>query len=208
MTGHAIGDMAVRQILEGFRHLRQFEKDHNLPKLRHRIEHVQIVHPDDAAKLAEYGIIASMQPIHAISDMEIADRYWGIRTKGSYAWRSQLRHGAVLAFGSDSPVESPNPFWGLYAATQRKKLDKSDAQPWLMEECLSIQEAIKGYTVGPAYAGYQEAEMGQLKPGYFADLIVLDKDPYQASAIELRDMRPMATMVDGQWVFTKKRTDV
>ncbi len=208
ITGHAIGDMAVRQILEGFRHLRQFETENNLPKMRHRIEHVQLVHPEDAAKLAELDIVASMQPIHAISDMEIADKHWGARINGAYAWQSQLNHGAILAFGSDSPVESPNPFWGLYAATQRKKLDHPNSQNWIEKECLTIQDAIAAYTVGPAYAAYQERELGQLKPGYSADLIVLEQDPYQANAQELRDMLPIATMIDGQWVYQKESASI
>ena len=93
--------------------------------LEHRIEHVQLIHPEDAPRLAKLGVIASMQPLHATSDMDMADQFWGERSSDAYAWNSLLAHGTVLAFGSDAPVETPNPFAGLYAAVTRRRADGS-----------------------------------------------------------------------------------
>jgi len=206
---HAIGDRANHEVLQAVSRLRQFEQEHALsvganPKarIRHRIEHVQVIHPDDAGRLAQLRVIASMQPIHAISDMEMADRYWGKRAHTSYAWKLQLDHGAALAFGSDAPVESPNPFLGLHAAVTRQRLDGSpSAEGWIPEQKITLQQAIQAYTVGAAYAAGWEDRVGQLKPGYLADLIVLDQDPFEIPAEELAALTPQATMVGGEWVY-------
>lgn len=202
ITGHAIGDRAVHEILDGLEQLRLYEKEKTLPALRHRIEHVQIIHPDDAGRLGKLGIIASMQPIHATSDMYAADKYWAERANLAYAWRTQLNHGAALAFGSDAPVETPNPFLGLYSAVTRRRLDASAVtQGWYAEQCLNVNEALEAYTIGPAYAGMRENELGRLLPGYFADLIVLEKDPFTSNPDELYSLRPSGTMVGGEWVW-------
>lgn len=202
MTGHAIGDRAVHEILQGYQRLRAYENDHQYPPLRHRIEHAQVIHPDDQNRLADLAIIASMQPIHAASDMDAADKYWGRRADLSYAWKTQLCSGATLAFGSDSPVESPNPFWGLYAAVTRKKLQGRSKASWYPEQCLTIKEAIQAYTLGPAFAAYQEHQLGQLTPGYFADLIVLDTNPYTCDPEQIKSILPIATMIGGKWVWS------
>ncbi len=134
MAVHAIGDRANHEVLQAFEHLRVFEKE-NFPdraSLPHRIEHVQLLHPQDIHRLAQLGVAASMQPLHATSDMFMADRYWGDRAALSYAWRSQLDHSAVLAFGSDAPVESPNPFWGMHAAVTRQRQDRCSERSWLV----------------------------------------------------------------------------
>ncbi len=202
MTVHAIGDRANHEVLNAYEQLRAFERDHQLPARRHRIEHVQVLHPDDIGRLGKLGVIASMQPIHAISDMTAADKYWGERAQFSYGWRSQLNAGAVLAFGSDAPVESPNPFLGLHAAVTRRRADGSpDAEGWRPKEKLSLAEALLGFTAGPAYAAGMEARLGKLAPGYFADLIVLDEDPFQIDAHDLQHLKPQATMVGGEWVW-------
>ena len=202
MTGHAIGDRAVHEILEGYERLRVYEKENSLPALRHRIEHVQLVHPDDARRLGSLGIVASMQPIHAISDMLMAEKYWGDRVNLAYSWRTQLDSGAVLAFGSDAPVEVPNPFLGLHAAVTRRNADGySNTRGWHPEQCLSIRQAVEGYTVGAAYAAGREDQLGKLLPGYFADLIVLDKDPFTCHPDELMGMNSSGTMLGGEWVW-------
>lgn len=199
---HAIGDRANHETLNAFDQLRKFEQDQNFPKLRHRIEHVQIVHPDDAGRLSDLGIIASMQPFHAISDMYMSDQYWGERAANSYAWQSQANHGAILALGSDAPVESPNPFLGLYAAVTRQRIDDSPRpEGWYPEQCLSLDQAIKGYTIGPAYAGGVESRCGKLAAGYLADLIALEQDPFENPPTDLLAMTPLATMVGGEWVW-------
>jgi predicted amidohydrolase YtcJ len=202
MAVHAIGDRANHEVLDAYEQLRRFERDRSLPPLRHRIEHVQVIHPDDAGRLADLGIIASMQPTHATSDMRMADQYWGERAALSYAWGTQLQSGAQLAFGSDAPVESPNPFLGLHAAVTRQRADGSPGiDGWYPEQRLSMQQAIQGYTSGAAYAAGLEDCLGKLAPGYLADLIVLAQDPFVISPADLLEMESSATMVGGEWVW-------
>ena len=205
MAVHAIGDRAVHEVLNAYQQLRRYEHAQlGAPDLRHRIEHVQLLHPDDAGRLAELGIIASMQPIHATSDLYMADRYWGGRARLSYAWRTQLAQGARLAFGSDAPVESPNPFLGLHAAVTRRRVDGSPGeQGWYPEQRLTLLEALHAFTTGPAYAAGMQDRLGRLSPGYLADLIVLEADPFTCPPHELQYLRPECTMVAGEWVFSK-----
>ncbi len=199
---HAIGDRANHEALNGYAQLRRFEHTRDLPPLPHRIEHLQVIHPQDASRLAELGLTASMQPIHATSDMRMADQYWGQRAALSYAWRTQLEQGARLAFGSDAPVESPNPFWGLHAALTRQRSDGSPAPAgWYPEQRLTIQQALTAYTLGPAYLAGQEGRLGKLAPHHLADLIVLEQDPFLVPPADLLGMQPIATMVGGQWVW-------
>jgi predicted amidohydrolase YtcJ len=202
MTVHAIGDRANHEVLNAYEQLRGYERDHNLPALRHRIEHVQLLHANDAARLAQLNVIASMQPIHAPSDMPTADKLWGERVRFAYAWRTQLASGATLAFGSDAPVESPNPFWGLHAATTRRRADGSPSPSgWIPEQKLSMPEALAAYTLGPAYASGLESRAGRLAPGCLADLIVLENDPLTCPPDDLLAMQSSATMVGGEWVW-------
>ena len=178
--------------------MRTFEREQGWPVLRHRIEHVQTIKPEDAGRLAELDIIASMQPIHAPSDMVTADRALGDRTAWSYAWNSQWQAGATLAFGSDAPVETPNPFHGLHAAVTRRRADGSPGpQGWHPEQRLDIREAISGFTLGPAYASGREDRLGRLSAGFLADLIILDKDPFTCDPAELIAIQPVATMIMG-----------
>jgi len=202
MTVHAIGDRANHEVLNAYEQLRAYEKKKGLPALRHRIEHVQVLHPDDAPRLAALNVVASMQPIHATSDMLMADKYWGKRSALAYAWRTQLDAGAHLAFGSDAPVESPNPFWGIHAAVTRRRADGSpNPDGWHPEQRLTMQEAIEGFTTGAAYAAYVENRVGKLAQGYLADLIVLEKNPFNGDPEEVKDMQSSATMVGGDWVW-------
>jgi hypothetical protein len=203
---HAIGDRANHEVLEAFDHLRRFEQEQRITslggRLRHRIEHVQLLHPDDAGRLAALGVTASMQPFHATSDMLMADRFWGERTAYSYAWKLQLQHQANLAFGSDAPVESPNPFWGLHAAvTRRRKDGRPGPQGWIPAQRIGLGEALRAYTYGAAYAAGMEDRLGKLASNYLADLIVLEQDPFECEADELYKLQPSATMVGGEWVF-------
>jgi predicted amidohydrolase YtcJ len=205
LTVHAIGDRANHEVLNAYEQLRNYERENNLPALRHRIEHVQVIHPDDAARLGKMNVIASMQPIHATSDMLMADAFWGERSRLAYALRTQLEHGARLALGSDAPVESPNPFLGLYAAVVRRRADGSPSpEGWYPEQKLSMAEAWEGFTLGPAYAAHMENRLGRLAPGYLADLIVLDasQDPFTCDPQDLLTMQSSATMVGGEWVYT------
>lgn len=199
---HAIGDRANHEVLEAYEQLRAYEGARRLPHLRHRIEHVQVLHRDDARRLASLEVIASMQPLHATSDMLMADKYWGRRTDLAYALKTQLDLGARVAFGSDAPVESPNPFWGIHAAVTRRRADGLPGpNGWHPEQRLSVQQAIEGFTSGPAYAAYAEKRQGKLAAGSLADLIVLDTDPFTCDPEELRNLRPVATMIGGEWVL-------
>jgi predicted amidohydrolase YtcJ len=202
---HAIGDRANREVLDAFAQLRAYESAHmpgELNKLRHRIEHVQLLHPQDTARLSRLGIIASMQPIHATSDMEMTNRYWGARAALAYAFHTQVEHGAVIAFGSDAPVENPNPFLGLHAAVTRRRIDGSPGeQGWHPEQRISVKDTLRAYTYGPAYAAGLETQLGALSPGYLADLLVLNSDPFRCPANELHQVHPLATMVAGRWRF-------
>ncbi len=202
MTVHAIGDRANHEVLNAYEQLRNYETENRLSPLRHRIEHVQVIHPDDAPRLGKLDVVASMQPIHATSDMLMADQFWGERSRLAYAWRTQLDFGARLAFGSDAPVESPNPFWGLHAAITRRRADGSPSpEGWYPEQKLTFAEALHGYTLGPAYIAYMEHRLGRLAPNHLADLIVLDKDPFTCDPDELLSMQSSATMVGGEWVY-------
>jgi predicted amidohydrolase YtcJ len=206
MAIHAIGDRANRVVLDAYAKLRAFET--SLPalstgKLRHRIEHVQVIHPDDLPRFSQLDVIASMQPIHATSDMDMADHYWGTRSNYAYAWRSLIEHHAHLAFGSDAPVESPNPFFGIHAAVTRRRVDGSPSpQGWHPEQRLSLQEAIGGFTTGAAYAAGMEDRLGKLAPGFLADLLIVNDNPFTCPPEGLSNIKPLAVMVGGEWVYS------
>ena len=205
---HAIGDHANHEVLDAISQLRRLEEQIRAAtpepgrRLRHRIEHVQVIHADDASRLAQLGVVASMQPIHATSDMLMADRFWGERAALSYAWMTQLDYGAILAFGSDAPVESPNPFWGLHAAVTRRRTDGSPGPlGWYPEQRLNLQQALHAFTTGAAYVAGWDDRLGMLARGYLADLIVLESDPFECLPQELHMLKPSGTMIGGEWVF-------
>ncbi len=203
-TIHAIGDRAVHDVLEVFEAVRAQEAEAGILRSsrRHRIEHVQITLADDAPRLAHLDIIASMQPIHATSDYEMVDRYWGQRGIHSYALRTQLAVGAHLALGSDAPLDDINPWAGLHAAITRRRADGSPSpEGWYPSQKLTLQEALHGYTQGPAYAAQQEYQLGMLAPTYFADLIVLDRDLFKLDPMDILDVNVLGTMVGGVWRF-------
>lgn len=201
MTVHAIGDKANHELLEVYATVRDEESARGAARLRHRCEHVQILHPQDYARLGQLQVIASMQPIHATSDMLMADTFWGARRNaGAYAWRTQLNAGATLAFGSDAPIENFNPFWGIHAAVTRRRADGTPSpEGWFPDQRLTVDEAVRGFTLGAAYAGYRENETGALTPGKFADLIVIDRDIYSCDPMAIKDTVVEGTMVGGEW---------
>jgi predicted amidohydrolase YtcJ len=199
---HAIGDRANREVLDAVELCRQAGAG---PHLRHRIEHTQILHADDIPRLAKLGVIASMQPIHATQDMLVADELWGERCAGAYAWRSLLDAGAVLAFGSDSPVEDLSVMKGIHAAVTRRRADGSPgAEGWYPEERLTVAETIYAYTAGAAYASGEEAIKGTLSPGKLADLVVLSQDVFAIDPMAILDTEVVATMFDGGFVYTSR----
>ncbi len=208
LSVHAIGDRANHDVLDVFEALRRAAPG-GAPPLRHRIEHVQLLHPADYPRLGALGVVASMQPLHATSDMVMADAYWGPRCSGAYAWRTQLSAGAVLAFGSDCPVENFNPFWGLHAAVTRRRADGAPhPEGWYGEQRLSVEEAVRAFTQGAAYAGHLEDRLGRLAPGYLADLIVIDRDIFTVDPMAIRDTQVLGTMVGGAWKYTDPQAGI
>ncbi|MCD4684816.1 MAG: amidohydrolase, partial [Anaerolineae bacterium] len=203
-TIHAIGDRAVHDVLDVYETVRAEEAERGVPRSarRHRLEHVQIIHPDDAYRLGELDIIASMQPIHATSDWEMADRYWGERAQWSYNWRLQIEAGAVLAFGSDAPVEPLEPLKGIYAAvTRRHPSGAPGPDGWFPEGRLDMETTLRAFTQGPAYAAGMEHELGTLAPGFFADVVVLDRDLFMIAPDEIPETKVFGTLVGGDWKY-------
>ncbi len=199
---HAIGDRANREVLDAVEASRQAGQGSGL---RHRIEHTQILHPDDIPRLAELEVIASMQPIHATQDMLLADSLWGARSAGAYAFRSLLDAGAVLAFGSDCPVEDLNVMKGIHAASTRRRADGSPGREgWYPQERLSVSEAVYAYTAGAAYASGEETIKGTLSPGKLADLVVLSQDIFAIDPMTILDTKVVATMFDGAFVYASE----
>lgn len=170
---HAIGDGAVRRALDALEPLRGA-----WPRWRPRVEHAQCVDAADMARFAELGVIASMQPVHAVSDRELADREWPGRTQNAYAWRPLQAAGAVLAFGSDAPVEDASPLLGLAAATSWRRQAR-----WHPELALTRAQALRAYTWGVAYSAGMERETGRLRPGLLCDLTVVDGDTVRATVV-------------------------
>ena len=160
----------------------------------------RFIHPQDAHRLAELDVIASMQPIHATSDMVAADRYWGARTAYAYNPRLQLDHGARVAFGSDAPVEPLNPLLGIHAAVTRER-DGAPVGGWRPEAKLNVHEALLGFTQGAAYAAGMEDRLGKLAEGYLADLVVLDRNIFEIAPEEIPELNVLGTMVDGAWRY-------
>jgi predicted amidohydrolase YtcJ len=194
---HAIGDRANRWVLDAFEAARPVARRFGL---RQRIEHAQLLHPDDLARLAGLGVVASMQPIHCTSDRDAADRYWGRRARYAYAFRSLADSGAVLAFGSDAPVETLDVLRGLHAAVFRR--DPADGRdPWYPQEALTVEGALRAYTNGAAYASGEEHVKGSLEEGKVCDLAVLDHDVVSEPA-SLAHARVRLTVLGGQVVFS------
>jgi len=200
---HAIGDRANREVINGYAQLTDSGLLQKSP-LPLRIEHVQLIDPQDIQRLAALGIMASMQPIHAPSDRGTADRHWGTRCAHAYAWQSVRESGTRLIFGSDAPVESPNPYWGLYAALTRKLPNQPPSiENWHTEQCLSLPDALEAYIRLPHAISGNSAKLGILKAGHIADLSVFTRDPLRSSPQELVSLRPAAVMIDGSWLFNR-----
>jgi predicted amidohydrolase YtcJ len=195
---HAIGDKANRRVLDAFAKQRQ---EHGAIGLRHRIEHVQLLHPTDLPRFKDLDIIASMQPIHATSDMALADKYWGERARWGYAWKSLLNSGTRLALGSDAPVESLDPLVGIHAAVTRQRADGEPEGGWYPQERLSVAEAVHGYTLEAAYASGEEKEKGSITAGKLADLVVLSQDVFEIPPQEILNSCVVATIFDGKIVY-------
>ena len=191
---HAIGDRANREALDAFETTRDLWQPLGL---RHRIEHAQCLDPADVGRFAELGVACSVQYSHAPSDRDLAERFWGERLDGTYAFRSLTESGAVVANGSDAPVEELDPLAGI-AAGVRRTID--DRPGWRPEESVTVEQALHATTVAPAWLAGDERRRGTLLPGRLADLVVLDRDPVACEPDELPSVAVVATMVGGRWV--------
>lgn len=197
---HAIGDYGNRQSLDAF----EFAQDGTRSDLRNRVEHAQIIALEDIPRFAELGVIASMQATHATSDMNMAeDRIGSERIKGAYAWRKLLDSGAVIANGSDFPVELANPMFGLYASVARQNRDGLPEGGWHSEEGLTREETLHSFTLAAAYAAHQEDRLGSLEPGKWADFIIVDRDFFTIPQAEIDDMEVIQTWVGGDLVYER-----
>jgi hypothetical protein len=197
---HAIGDAAIAQVISTYE---QLSKSYGSDR-RWRIEHFQIADPKDIPRLAPAGIIASMQPTHQTSDRLMAEKRLGPnRLAGAYAWQSVLKSGARLAFGTDFPVESPNPFPGLSAAVSRQDVNGQPPGGWIPGERLTFAEALGAYTRGAAYAGFAEDKIGALEPGKWADFILIDRDPTKVDPQALARTEVLETWVAGKKVWER-----
>ncbi|WP_420628543.1 amidohydrolase [Candidatus Leptofilum sp.] len=203
VTVHAIGDKANHDVLDVFEAVRQEETIRNTQyKLRHRIEHVQLIHPADQPRLAQLNVIASMQPIHATSDMETAVHHWGSRTKDSYAWRIMLNSGATLVFGSDAPIEKIDPMLGIHAAVTRQRPDGSPGPDgWHPEQKLTMAETIHAFTTAAAITSGQEATQGSIICGKLADFTIFSRDIFTIPPDELLDVEISGTVVGGTFKY-------
>lgn len=209
LTIHAIGDLANHVVLNAYEKLRTYEVKNNLQHLRHRIEHVQVIHADDLPRLAKLDIIASLQPVHAPSDMFIADQYLGARTKSAYAYRSLLDTGATCVFGSDAPVEPVNPFHGIHAAVTRRRSDGSPGpEGWHPEQRLSLKEALIGFSRTPAEIANRGSRLGRIEAGHQADFLLLEEDPFAIDPQSLWRIQPLATYISGKCVYNPKNMAV
>jgi predicted amidohydrolase YtcJ len=199
LTIHAIGDRANRDVLNILAEVRAREGG---ARLRHRIEHVQCIHDEDLPRLALLDVLASVQPIHATSDMLIADKYWGPqRAPGAYAFRRLLDSGAHLVFGSDGPIEPHDPLIGIHAAVTRRRSDGTPGpEGWQGQERIGVAEAVDAYTYWPAYAAGEEHYRGSIAPGKVADLVLLSADIFTIDPMRIPDVRVEMTMIDGKMV--------
>ncbi|MEO6228103.1 MAG: amidohydrolase, partial [Thermomonas sp.] len=199
---HAIGDRGNRLVLDTYERVlgADAKTDH-----RWRVEHAQILAPAELGRFAKLGVIASMQPTHATSDMPWAkERLGEERLVGSYAWRSLLDTGAHLAFGSDFPVESPDPRLGLYAAVTSQDRQGHPPGGWFPAQRMTTAEALRGFTADAAWAGFDEDQVGRLAPGLHADFVVLAADPLAVPDSQIDDLVIRSTWVDGKPVYEAK----
>ncbi len=196
---HAIGDKAIRVQLDVFDSV---TKRNGVRDRRFRIEHAQHIHPDDIQRLADMKVIPSMQPYHAIDDGCWAEKYIGLdRSRTTYAFNSLDKAGALLAFGSDWYVAPPSPLEGIYAAVTRRTLDNKNPSGWIPEQKISVEKALRAYTIGGAYASFDEKNKGTIEAGKLADFVILDKDLFSIAPEKIRDVKVVATYVGGHKVY-------
>ena len=205
VSTHAIGDGGNRMVLDAYEKVLREMPD---PDNRWRIEHAQVVALEDIPRFARLAIIPSMQTVHATSDKNMAENRVGPdRIKGAYAWRKFLNTGVVIPNGTDAPVELVNPFHGLFAAVSRQSRDGKPAGGWYPEEKMTREEALKSYTLWPAYAAFEEKIKGSIEAGKLADFVVIDRDYMSCGESEIKDIRVLETVIGGKSVYPVKRVE-
>lgn len=197
---HAIGDRANRELITVFENLTHHVSRFTL-HVPHRIEHVQMIRPDDVTRLARLGVVASVQPIHCPDDIPMVEKSVGPRGRFAYPFRDMLDAGVTLALGSDCPVANPNPMFGIHAAVTRQQRDGEPQGGWYPEQRLTVAEAVWGYTMGTALVAGREAELGSITPGKLADLVVLDRDIFAIEPVEIAQAQVAMTIFDGRVVY-------
>ena len=199
---HAIGDAANAELLAAIEDM----SDTYAGDRRWRIEHAQIIDPADLPRFARHGIIASMQPVHQTSDMRMAEARMGLeRLQGAYAWRSMIDNRVPLAFGSDFPVENPNPFHGLAAAISREDASGNPPGGWLPQQRLTMEQAFAAFTRGAAFAGFAEDRLGSLEPGRMADFLFIDRDIFEVTdQRQIRETQVLETWISGRKAWERR----
>lgn len=197
---HAIGDRAIALTLQVFQETAEKLKKDNLPPVRNRIEHYQLVNPEILSVSADIQPVISMQPLHLAGDWRAADRYWGSRSRFAYAFASALRTSAPLIFGSDAPVESPNPWWGIHSAVNRQDLNNQPREGWYPEEKISLNDALQSYISTPPVCTKIKS-IGQIKKDYFADFLLLENDPFSMPPQEIHKTKILGAYFNGKKIF-------
>jgi hypothetical protein len=203
---HAIGDRANRELALAFQRVLEPGGEPagaaaHPPLAPHRIEHMQVIRPEDLERVARLGVVASVQPISVPDDIPMMAPTIGPRTRFAHAWRSMLDAGVTLAFGSDCPVSDPNPFKGIHAAVTRRRADGTPREGWHPEQRLTVAEAVRAYSMGPAEVSGRQADLGSISVGKLADLVVLDRDIFAVDPMAIQEVRPVLTVFGGQVVY-------
>lgn len=201
-TTHAIGDYTNQVVLDAIAEARKKECPDPRLWLRHRIEHAQCVRPGDVRRFRDLGVVASLQPVHIPGDIMTAERNWGKRCANAYVLKSFLEAGVSLCLGSDAAVETLDPLKGIWAAVMRQKWDGTPKEGWYPKQKLSVEEAVKGYTLGAAYASGEENLKGSIQTGKLADFTVLDRDLFEVPNEEIRDIKVEMTILGGEVVYS------
>jgi predicted amidohydrolase YtcJ len=192
---HAIGDRANMEVLEVFEQIRRTGPGRDAVL---RVEHAQVLRPEDIGRFGKLDVLASVQPIHLVGDRPVAEKFWGHRSRYAYVFRSIIDAGGTLAFGSDAPIEDPDPLKGIHAAVIRQDPAVPDSPQWNRAECISVSEAIDAYSIGAAQAAGTPKESGRIRPGMRADFTVLDRDITRGDPAAILDARPVFTVVKGR----------
>jgi predicted amidohydrolase YtcJ len=198
LSVHAIGDRANAELAGVFE--RVLDGRGPTGCAPHRIEHLQLIRPETVRRIARLGVVASVQPVHLVDDLPMMEPTVGARTCFAHTWRTMLEAGLTLAAGSDCPVSDPNPFWGIHAAVTRRRRDGTPAGGWYPEQRLTVAEAVRAFTLGPAIASGRRRDLGSISPGKRADLVVLDRDIFTVDPMEICEAKPVMTLFAGRVV--------